>query len=114
MNKPTISDKEMQEIFKNWNTPFGKLVRKLDNYIVDNMVYEKTDCGKLSPISWQVNYYLDGIITPLRFWHNIVSILGEMDYLHSNHDNTKIVYNSDDKKFINYMKRIKKMVFNNN
>ena len=113
MNKPTISDKEMQEIFKNWNTPFGKLARELDSHIKNNMVYEETDCGKLSPISWQVNYYLDGIVTPLRFWHNIVSILGEMGYLRSNHDNTKIVYNSDDRQFINYMKRIKKLAFNN-
>ena len=107
-----MSDKEMQEIFVNWNTEFGKLVRKLDKYIADNLCYEMTDCGKLSPIAVQVNYYLDGIVCPLRFWHNICAILGELDFIHTNNDNTKVIYNSDDKKFISYMKKVKKMAFN--
>ena len=112
MAKQTISNKEMQEIFKNWNTPFGKLIRKLEKHITDNIVYEETDFGKESPISTQVYYYVDGIVTPLRFWHNIVAILGEMDFLHSNTDNTKITYNSDDKEFIKLMEKTRKMAFN--
>lgn len=97
-------DKEMEEIFVNYNTPFGLALRDLDGYLNKNFG-EMTDCGRMFPTSTVIVDYLDGIITPEKCYKSIVNTLAEYDLVHTD-KNGKVICNSDDQEFIGYMKKI--------
>ena len=74
-------DKGMEEIFPNWNTEFGKTLRKLTKKVAEYYT-ETLDFGiKTSIIRVQVCDYLDALITPKTCYNDIHRVLTEYDLM---------------------------------
>lgn len=109
MAKQTISDREMQEIFKNWNTPFGKIVRELNNWLNENWGLPNEYGFREFVTAYPINLYLDGEYTEKECFGILVNLLSNRDMVYTDSKGSLKV-NSDDNKFKTLFNRAKKYI----